>query len=55
MYKKQNTETEEPKAWELSIGIYPGILLGARTYEYDESRLHVLYLPFIDIALEIFK
>jgi len=55
MHKKTNSEENEPKSWELSIGIYPGVLLGIRTYEYDESRLHVLYLPFIDIALEIYK
>lgn len=46
---------KEQKGWELTIGIYPGILLGARTYKYEYSTLHVIYLPFIDIALEIDK
>lgn len=55
MTKKKKIEIEEPKAWEFSVGVYPGILLGLRTYEYEESKLHVLYIPFIDIALEIFK
>ena len=47
----------EPKGanWELSLGLYPGILLGIRTYVEEDSVLHVLYLPFVDIALEIFK
>jgi len=47
----------EPKenSWELSIGLYPGILLGIRTYVEKDSILYVLYLPFIDMVLEIFK
>ena len=40
--------------WSLSIGFYPGILFGGRTYEEKNQVTHVLYLPFIDIALEIF-
>jgi hypothetical protein len=55
MARKKKVEVEEPKSWELSIGIYPGVLFGIRTYEYDESKLHVLYIPFVDIALEIYK
>lgn len=43
------------KNWELSIGLYPGILLGIRTYPQQGSSLHVLYLPFIDICIEIFR
>jgi hypothetical protein len=41
------------KDWEISMGFYPGILLGVRSYPSDRSILHVVYLPFIDIALEI--
>jgi uncharacterized membrane protein len=41
------------KDWELSIGLYPGILLGIRTYVEQDYKQHVLYLPFIDICLEI--
>ena len=57
MAKKKPTPTpaQEEKGWALTVGLYPGILLGARTYNYAESTLHVLYLPFIDIALEIDK
>ena len=43
----------EEKSWSLSIGIYPGILFGIRTYEEPTFKTHVLYLPFIDFALEI--
>ena len=39
--------------WELSIGLYPGILFGIRTYTEQDYKQHVLYLPFIDICLEI--
>ena len=43
------------KSWTLSVGIYPGILFGFRTYEEPTFNTHVLYLPFVDIALEIDK
>ena len=41
--------------WELSIGFYPGILLGFRSYPNTGNGLenHVLYLPFIDLCLTI--
>jgi len=39
--------------WNLSLGFYPGLLLGFRTYEEDDRTVYVLYLPIIDIALEI--
>jgi len=41
--------------WELSIGLYPGVLLGMRSYVEKEYTQHVLYLPFVDICLEIDK
>jgi hypothetical protein len=41
--------------WSLTIGVYPGILIGVRTYEEDEQTAVVFYLPFVDIALEIYK
>jgi|TARA_B100001939_G_scaffold193220_1_gene166108 hypothetical protein len=40
--------------WSLSVGLYPGLLLGFRTYEETDKTTYVLYLPFVDIALEIF-
>jgi hypothetical protein len=47
--------SKQKKQWSLSIGTYPGVLLGARTYDEDNQTTHVLYLPFIDIALEVYK
>jgi len=41
--------------WELSIGLYPGVLIGFRTYPGEEYSTHVLYIPFIDVALTIFN
>lgn len=49
MASKQN------KQWSLSIGTYPGILFGLRSYEEEAQTTHVAYVPFIDIALEIYK
>ena len=40
--------------WSLSLGFYPGICLGIRTYNEENQTTHVLYFPFVDIALEIF-
>ena len=39
----------------LSVGLYPGILIGIRSYEQEDVVQHVLYLPFIDIAFEFVK
>lgn len=47
-------EDKEVIDWSLSIGIYPGILIGARTYDQPESRIFVFYLPFVDFAFEVF-
>jgi hypothetical protein len=41
------------KNWELTMGFYPGVLVGIRTYIEKDFNEHVLYLPFIDIALTI--
>jgi len=46
-------DNKQVKSWTFSIGIYPGILFGIRTYEEVDFKTHVLYLPFIDFALEI--
>ena len=46
---------EETKGWTLSIGIYPGFLIGIRTYEDLKYSTHVLYLPFLEFVLEIDK
>ena len=41
--------------WSISIGLYPGILFGIRTYKEEDRTVHVLYLPLLDVALEILK
>ena len=45
----------KPKYWAISLGFYPGILFGIRSYNEDKQDTHVMYIPFIDIALEIYK
>jgi hypothetical protein len=58
--KKVNPEPEVPtpnqnddRYWSFTIGFYPGILFGFRTYEEKDFSTHVMYLPFIDFAIEI--
>ena len=51
----KNIEDKGNKFWSLSIGTYPGILFGMRTYTEDTQTTHVFYLPFIDLALEVYK
>ena len=46
---------EEEKIWSLGIGFYPGILLGFRTYEQGDYDMHVLYFPFVEFELSIYK
>jgi len=41
--------------WELSVGLYPGIVIGIRSYVEKEFVEHVLYLPFVDISLKVEK
>ena len=41
--------------WEFSMGFYPGILLGFRSYTERIKQNHVMYLPFVDFCLTIFK
>jgi hypothetical protein len=41
--------------WQLEVGLYPGVLLGVRTYQNDDNTEHVLYLPFVEFILTFFK
>jgi len=41
--------------WELSLGLYPGVLIGARSYIEDHLTEHVIYFPFIELCLTIYK
>ena len=48
-------KNENKPLWSIEIGFYPGVLIGARTYLEPEQTTHVLYVPFMDIALTVFK
>ena len=50
-----NKENENKPLWSIELGFYPGIVIGARTYREADKTTHVLYIPFVDIALTIFK
>ena len=41
--------------WEFSMGFYPGVLFGLRTYRERNKNNHVVYLPFVDFCLTTFK
>tara|TARA_R100000951_G_scaffold86820_2_gene74560 strand:+ start:547 stop:699 length:153 start_codon:yes stop_codon:yes gene_type:complete len=43
------------RPWEINIGFYVGVLIGIRSYDLEDVTSHVLYLPFINIALMIDK
>jgi hypothetical protein len=45
----------ENKSWSLELGFYPGLLIGFRSYEDEEKNIHVLYIPFVDLALFVYK
>lgn len=44
---------KEEKYWTITVGFYPGVLFGYRGYVEKHFTTHVIYLPFVDIALEI--
>ena len=46
---------KENKSWSISLGFYPGILIGVRSYNEENQTTHVFYIPFIDLAIEIYK
>ena len=39
--------------WTLEIGLYPGVLIGVRSYIQDDLTEHVLYIPFIEMCLTV--
>ena len=41
------------KDWELSVGMYTGILIGIRSYRERSKSNHVLYIPFADFSVTI--
>jgi|TARA_R100000479_G_scaffold176007_1_gene128661 hypothetical protein len=44
---------KENNGWAISLGFYPGVVLGIRSYYSEDMTSHVLYVPFFDIALQI--
>ena len=40
--------------WELSLGLYPGVLLGVRSYINKDATDHVLYIPFVELCLTVY-
>lgn len=44
--------SKDKSNWAISIGFYPGVLMGMRSYYADGLTSHVLYVPFFDIALQ---
>ncbi len=46
-------ENKRQRGWKLEIGLYPGVLLGIRSYKEKTYTTHVLYIPLVDLALII--
>jgi hypothetical protein len=40
--------------YSITLGLYPGILIGSRSYDFNHSTMYVLYVPFIQLMLEIY-
>ena len=41
------------QGWELSISLYPGVLVGIRSYPEETITEHDLYLPYVELCLTI--
>ena len=39
--------------WVITLGAYPGIVFGIRSYPSEYQTDHVLYLPLIDLCLTV--
>lgn len=46
-------EEKKSRGWAISLGMYPGFLIGMRTYRADDIISHVIYVPFFDIAIQL--
>jgi hypothetical protein len=51
----KNTEDKGVGKWSISFGFYPGILFGMRSYIEPTQTAYVFYVPFIDLAIEIYN
>lgn len=40
---------------EFAAGTCKGLLLGFRTYEFDDSKVYCFYLLFLVFSLEVFE
>jgi hypothetical protein len=52
---KQKYAERQIDKWVKWIGFYPGFLVGIRSYEMEDGKIHVLYLPLVDLALTIYN
>ena len=50
----KDTGGKESRNWSISVGFYPGILLGMRTYNEEDQNVHVLYIGIFDICLTFY-
>jgi len=41
--------------WELSIGFYPGLVIGFREYDQGSLKDYVIYLPLVELCLTVYK
>ncbi len=41
--------------FEITLGLYPGILFGVRSYVEQTFTQYVLYVPFFDICVTIYN
>ena len=57
MQNTENNENEEKQTlWSIELGFYPGILMGFRTYQSEDTNTHVIYFPFfLSVAIYVSK
>ena len=39
--------------WEVSLSLYPGIVVGVRSYPEKDFVEHVLYLPLVELCITV--
>ena len=53
MSKQEEQEEIMYKITSITLGFYPGVLFGVRSYIEPNRKIHVLYLPFVSLAWNI--
>ena len=43
----------EIAGWEVSLGLYPGIVIGVRSYPEEKFIEHVFYLPLVELCITL--